>query len=99
MIQTLVFIIKKNNLVPTYINKVFGKLKFKLNYINVIFFFRLNLFIAADEWRLQYLKETVMSTGGVSSWSDFRRNFSLLETSDADILGHSYVVHNKPFIG
>ncbi|KAI8420764.1 hypothetical protein MSG28_007978 [Choristoneura fumiferana] len=59
----------------------------------------LNFFMAADEWRLQYLKETVMSSGGVSGWSDFRRNFSLLETSDADILGHSYIVHNKPLIG
>ncbi|XP_063390771.1 angiotensin-converting enzyme-like protein Ace3 [Cydia fagiglandana] len=60
---------------------------------------KLNFYIAADEWRLKYLKETKTSSTQNESWSDFRRNFSWLETSDVDILGNPYVLHNKPFIG
>lgn len=34
-----------------------------------------------------------------SSWSDFRKNFSNIETGDSDFLGDPYMMFNKPYIG
>ncbi|XP_072949997.1 angiotensin-converting enzyme-like protein Ace3 [Epargyreus clarus] len=60
---------------------------------------KLNYFMAADEWRLNVLMGRIPPSSIGSSWSEFRRNFSLIETSDSDILGDPYVIFNKPYIG
>ncbi|CAH0672770.1 unnamed protein product [Chilo suppressalis] len=56
---------------------------------------KLNFYLAADEWRLKVLMGTLPPT----SWSEFREKFSMLETSDQDLLSDPYVLLNKPFIG
>ncbi|XP_028160304.1 angiotensin-converting enzyme-like [Ostrinia furnacalis] len=60
---------------------------------------KLNFYLAADEWRLKVLTGNTPSSKTAASWSEFRRNFSQLETSDIDLLGDPYVQFNKPFIG
>ncbi|XP_014368466.2 angiotensin-converting enzyme [Papilio machaon] len=60
---------------------------------------KLNYYIAADEWRLKVLTGTIPSSKVAASWKEFRANFSMLETSNKDILGDSYVLFNKPFVG
>ncbi|XP_049870972.1 angiotensin-converting enzyme-like [Pectinophora gossypiella] len=60
---------------------------------------KLNYFLAADEWRLKVLMGTIPQSKIATSWSEFRKNFSLIETSNVDILGDSYVLLNKPYIG
>ncbi|XP_063827371.1 angiotensin-converting enzyme-like [Ostrinia nubilalis] len=60
---------------------------------------KLNFYLAADEWRLKVLTGNTPSSKTAASWSEFRRNFSQLETLDTDLLGDSYVQFNKPFIG
>lgn len=61
--------------------------------------FRLNYYIAADEWRLKLLMGTIPSSKVAESWKEFRANFSMLETSNKDILGDPYVLFNKPLVG
>lgn len=61
--------------------------------------FRLNFYLAADEWRLKVLSGNTPPSKVATSWSEFRREFSMLETSDVDLLGEPYVLFNKPFIG
>ncbi|CAH3994097.1 inactive angiotensin-converting enzyme-related protein-like [Pieris brassicae] len=60
---------------------------------------RLNFYMAADEWRLQVLMGKVPFAKIASSWSEFRKNFSLIESSNIDILGDPYVLMNKPHVG
>lgn len=60
---------------------------------------KLNFYIAADDWRIKVLMEKIPSSKIPSSWSEFRKNFSLIESSPSDLLGDPYVVFNKPFIG
>ncbi|XP_053605335.1 angiotensin-converting enzyme-like protein Ace3 [Plodia interpunctella] len=60
---------------------------------------KLNYYLAADEWRLKVLMGTIPVSKAVSSWSEFRKNFSLLETSDVDLLGDSHILFNRPYIG
>lgn len=65
----------------------------------MIIHFRLNYYLAADEWRLKVLMGSIEPSKAASSWSEFRKNFSLLETSDVDFLGDPYMLFNKPYIG
>ncbi|XP_045496861.1 inactive angiotensin-converting enzyme-related protein-like [Colias croceus] len=60
---------------------------------------KLNFYIAADEWRLQLLMGKIPFAKIGDSWSEFRKNFSLIESSNIDVLGDPYVVSNKPYIG
>lgn len=60
---------------------------------------KLNFYLAADEWRLNVLMGSIPYAKIPRSWSDFRSNFSLIESSDSDFLGDPYIVFNKPFIG
>ncbi|KAJ0177900.1 hypothetical protein K1T71_006773 [Dendrolimus kikuchii] len=60
---------------------------------------KLNYYLAADEWRIKVLMGSIPYSKIPSSWSEFRKNFSLIESSHADLLGDPYVVFNKPFIG
>ncbi|XP_075976077.1 angiotensin-converting enzyme-like protein Ace3 [Anticarsia gemmatalis] len=60
---------------------------------------KLNFYLAADEWRIKVLMGAIPYAKIPSSWSDFRKNFSFIETSDGDFLGDPYMVFNKPFIG
>ncbi|XP_068623764.1 angiotensin-converting enzyme-like [Battus philenor] len=60
---------------------------------------KLNYYIAADEWRLKVLMGDIPPAKAATSWSEFRQNFSMLETSNKDFLGDSYTLFNKPFIG
>ncbi|CAB3255539.1 unnamed protein product [Arctia plantaginis] len=60
---------------------------------------KLNFYLAADEWRIKVLMGTIPYAKIPSSWSDFRKNFSFIETSNVDFLGDPYMVFNKPFIG
>ncbi|CAH0583162.1 unnamed protein product [Chrysodeixis includens] len=60
---------------------------------------KLNFYLAADEWRIKVLMGAIPYAKIPSSWSDFRKNFSYIETSDSDFLGDPYMVFNKPFIG
>ncbi|XP_059056502.1 angiotensin-converting enzyme-like [Achroia grisella] len=60
---------------------------------------KLNFYLAADEWRLKVLMGLIPYSKIPSSWSEFRKEFSLLETSDIDLLGDPYILFNKPFIG
>lgn len=61
--------------------------------------YRLNYYLAADEWRLKVLMGAIPPANAATSWGEFRKNFSLIETSDVDILGNPYVLFNKPYIG
>ncbi|CAG4969703.1 unnamed protein product [Parnassius apollo] len=60
---------------------------------------KLNYYIAADEWRLRVLMGDIPPSKVANSWSEFRKNFSMLETSNKDFLGDPYILFNKPFIG
>ncbi|KAM3966927.1 LOW QUALITY PROTEIN: angiotensin-converting enzyme [Aphomia sociella] len=60
---------------------------------------KLNFYLAADEWRLKVLMGSIPYAKVASSWSEFRKNFSLLETSNVDLLGDPYILFNKPFVG
>ncbi|XP_052754524.1 angiotensin-converting enzyme-like [Galleria mellonella] len=60
---------------------------------------KLNFYLAADEWRLKVLMGSIPYSKIASSWREFRKDFSLLETSDVDLLGDPYILFNKPFIG
>ncbi|KAL4707323.1 hypothetical protein ACJJTC_019861 [Scirpophaga incertulas] len=60
---------------------------------------KLNYYLAADEWRLNVLKGTIIPSNAAKSWSEYRKDFSLLDTSESDLLSDPYVVFNKPFIG
>ncbi|XP_060802153.1 angiotensin-converting enzyme-like [Amyelois transitella] len=60
---------------------------------------KLNYYLAADEWRLKVLMGSIAPAKVASSWGEFRKNFSLLETSDVDMLGDPYILFNKPYIG
>lgn len=60
---------------------------------------KLNFYLAADEWRIKVLMGAIPYAKIPSSWSDFRRNFSHIEASDADFLGEPYMLLNKPYIG
>ncbi|CAH0751872.1 unnamed protein product [Diatraea saccharalis] len=56
---------------------------------------KLNFYLAADEWRLKVLTGKTST----STWKEFREKFSMLETSDRDLLSDPYVLLNKPFVG
>ncbi|XP_061385352.1 angiotensin-converting enzyme-like [Danaus plexippus] len=60
---------------------------------------KLNYYIAADEWRLDVLMGKIPYHKINESWSEFRKNFSLIESSNSDILGSAHVLSNKPYIG
>ncbi|KAI5636366.1 angiotensin-converting enzyme domain-containing protein [Phthorimaea operculella] len=60
---------------------------------------KLNYYLAADEWRLKVLMGKIPPTEVTNSWSEFRKNFSLIETSNVDVLGDPYILLNKPYIG
>nr|CAB3506257.1 unnamed protein product [Spodoptera littoralis] len=60
---------------------------------------KLNFYLAADEWRIKVLMGAIPYAKIPSSWSDFRKNFSNIETADSDFLGDPYMMFNKPFIG
>ncbi|CAH2040681.1 unnamed protein product, partial [Iphiclides podalirius] len=60
---------------------------------------KLNFYIAADEWRLKVLMGEIPSVTAVNSWSEFRKNFSMIDTSNNDLLGDPYILFNRPFIG
>ncbi|CAK1544141.1 unnamed protein product [Leptosia nina] len=60
---------------------------------------KLNFYMAVDEWRLQVLMGKIPFPKIASSWSEFRKNFSLIESSNVDLLGDPYVLSNKPYIG
>lgn len=67
--------------------------------IKEITYFRLNFYFAADEWRLKVLMGVITPAMAANSWSEFRKNFSMIETSNNDLLGDPYILFNKPFIG
>ncbi|XP_037975647.2 angiotensin-converting enzyme [Plutella xylostella] len=60
---------------------------------------KLNYYLAADEWRLQVLMGSITSSKVVSSWSEFRKNFSLVDSADVELLSDPHVTFNKPFLG
>nr|XP_049693128.1 angiotensin-converting enzyme-like protein Ace3 isoform X3 [Helicoverpa armigera] len=60
---------------------------------------KLNFYLAADEWRIKVLTGAIPYSKIPSSWSDFRKNFSNIETGDSDFLGDPYMMFNKPYIG
>nr|XP_026485355.1 angiotensin-converting enzyme-like [Vanessa tameamea] len=60
---------------------------------------KLNYYIAADTWRLDVLMGKIPYAKIEDSWRDFRKNFSLIETSNVDIVGDPYILLNKPYIG
>lgn len=64
-----------------------------------LFFCRLNYYLAADEWRLKVLMGKISPTEAATSWTEFRKEFSLLDTSGVELLSDPYVLYNKPFIG
>lgn len=65
----------------------------------IIMIFRLNYYLAVDEWRLKTLMGSTTPAPEVGTWSEYRQNFSMLRTSDIDLLGDPYVLTNKPYIG
>ncbi|KAJ8724332.1 hypothetical protein PYW08_015806 [Mythimna loreyi] len=60
---------------------------------------RLNFYLAADEWRIKVLMGAIPYSKIPSSWSEFRKNFSNIESGDSDFLGDPYMIFNKPYIG
>lgn len=60
---------------------------------------KLNFYLAADEWRIKVLSGAIPYAKIPSSWSDFRKNFSNIESGDSDFLGDPYMIFNKPYIG
>ncbi|CAH2254113.1 jg12106 [Pararge aegeria aegeria] len=60
---------------------------------------KLNYYLAADEWRIKILMGEIPLSKVEDSWTEFRKNFSLIMPSSSDILGDSNILFNKPYIG
>lgn len=60
---------------------------------------KLNYYIAADLWRLDVLMGKIPYANIEESWREFRKNFSLIESSNVDIIGDPYILLNKPYTG
>lgn len=67
--------------------------------LTLIFLCRLNYYIAADLWRLDVLMGKIPYANIEESWREFRKNFSLIESSNVDIIGDPYILLNKPYTG